>query len=521
MAKAREILTEIKTKLSGLKRSEKIALGAFLATVLLALVLLSFWGTKTQYVPLVSGASDEEAKDIVTVLEEKGEEYKLEPGGKVLVRQERRPVLAGEISRRGVVPGEKLIGFSEIIDKDGFYTTRDRRKLMMQVALQNELALMIGNLAAVESAKVIIKEGQESDIFGEGRPGGASVTIRTRAGSRITPELVNSIAGIVKSAVPNIDPADITIVDSRNNKTFNPMQKNDELYEAPGMFKLKQDVETALADKVRGMFLHMGVDAVVVVNAELDLQKVAQKIQEVDPQSRGPFVTTERRSKRSLSEPPKEGGVVGIESNRRPGTQVGTGAGIVAGTAPELQASTPTTKESSDERESSYTYSYMLKEITGAPKGLARVSASVVLFDRIVEKDGKITYDSDIISSRMEDWKQLVSSALGIGIDADVVVKHVPSTGPAPVVAGVGLEYIPFEDIVTKGVLLVLALAAFFVLFIILRRMVRPAAAGVELEPLPSGGTDRITQLQRAIRDQVGTQPDRLSRILSRWIVSK
>ncbi|HHN46744.1 MAG TPA: hypothetical protein ENN09_04810 [Planctomycetes bacterium] len=519
MAKTSDAFREIVEKVKGLKRSEQLVLAAFAVTVAAALVMLSAWGARPRYVPLVVNASDDEVREVTAVLEEKGESYRVESGGKVTVRSERKAALAGEISRRGLVPGGKLIGFAEIIDKDSFYTTRDRRRLMMRVALQNELALMIGNLSAVENAKVLLKEGREADIFGGGQPGGASITVRTRPGARLTQDVVSSIAGIVRSAAPNIEPGDITIVDARTNVTYRPQDHKDELFEAPGIFRLKEDVERALADKVRGMFIHMGVDAVVVVNAELDLRKVQEKVQEIDPQGRGPFTLKERRSKSTSSEPVRDGGVAGIEANRRPGTAIGAGAGITAG-AMET-AALPAASDTREDRDSTYTYSYLVREITQAPKGLAKVSASVVLFDRIVEKDGKVFYDGQIVQERMGDFQQLVATALGIEKETDIVVKHVPSAGPAPTAAGIGVETAPYWETASKAALLLLAAAAFAAAYLALRKLTRKPAAAGEDELPTAMPADRITQLQKAIRDQVTNKPERLARILSRWVVSK
>ncbi|MBN1809630.1 MAG: hypothetical protein JW909_11230 [Planctomycetes bacterium] len=519
MAKAADTYNEVKNRLKGLKRSEKYALGAFGATVVLALVMLSLWGTRARYVPLVAGASEEEIKDVTAVLDEKGEEYRVDDG-KVLVRQERKPVLAGELSRRNVVPGAKIIGFSDILDKDSFYTTRDRRRLMMQVALQNELALMIANLSAIESAKVLIKEGRQADIFGEGRPGGASVTVRTRSGTRLTDEIVESIAGIVKGAVSDIAAEDITVVDARTSVTHKPKENKTGLYEAPTVFRLKEDVERALAEKVRGMFLRMGVDAVVVVNAELDLEKVQERVQSIDPENQGSFIVSERRTKNQTSEPVRQGGVSGIEANRRLGTTVGTGGGL--GGAVGVAQPTHATTESSEERDNTYTYSYLLKEITRAPKGLTKVSASVVLFDRIVEKDGTVQYDSKVIAQGMDDWNRLVANALGIDDATAVVVKHMPSAGPAPVVAaGVGVQLVAYRELASRALTAVIALAAFAGAYVLFRRYMAGHAGKEAPVPLPSGQPDRITQLQKAIADQVSQKPDRLARILARWIVSR
>lgn len=493
---------------------ERVIFGFFTAGVAALIAAIVLWAGRPEYGVLVSGASDDEIREVVSMLDEKGEKYRIE-ADKILVPAGRKPALVAELARRGVVAGDKIIGFVEVLERDTFYTTRDRRRLMMRIALQNELALMLANIKGIERAGVLIKEGKEADIFGEGKPAGASVSVTPAAGSTLTPDLVRAVTSLVRSAVPNIDAQDITVVDARDGRVQRADLPADDADEH-GFFALKRDVEKTLADKVRSLFVGMGIDSVVVVDAKLHLDRVKERWQELDPQQRGPYYLSERRSKSTAAALPVTMGPVGAEANRVAGTTIGAGAGVAAA-GPATAGSQPT----SEERDRVMTYSYILKEIVRAPQGIVDSTASVVLFDRLViGLDGKAAYDAKSVEDNLADFRLLAANALGIKPE-QVVVKHVTSGQPAPeaVAAGVVVSIGVWRDIAGAVVLALLVLAGIAGAWLLLRSFLeRPPAEAAEA--LPGPPADRIEMLQRAIREQISTQPERIARILSRWIAS-
>lgn len=513
MPEARRALGEIGRFWKALSLRERIILGFLAAAVVAFVAAIVLWAGRPEYTILVSGASDDEVKEVVRILDGKGEEYRLEDGGRVLVRAERKPLLAAELAQHGAVPGEKILGFADILERDTFYTTRDRRRLMMRIALQNELSLMIANLRGIERASVLIKDGRGADIFGEGKPAGASISIVPVAGGRLSNQLVKAVSGLVTSAVPDIDPADITVVDARSGRVHQAEEDGGSAEER-GFFALKEDVEKALAEKARSLFVRMGMDAVVVVNAKLNLASVNERIQQLDPRQQGPFMLVDRRSKSTSYAAAGTSGPVGAEANRLPGTVVGVGAGL-GGNAP-VARERPSTQTDND---NVITYSYVLKDIVHSPEGVVDVTASVVVFDRIVEDNGEVTHWRPA-QQDLEDYRGLVANALGTGIE-QVKLTHVPSAFPPPdvVKAGVAVSVGAWGDVVADILLALLAVAGLVGGYFVLRGFLERPDEKAE-EVLPEVGADRISLLQKAIRQQAETQADRVARILSRWIVS-
>ena len=103
----------------------------------------------------------------------------------------------------------------ELFDKQDFGTTSYAQKINYQRALQGELMRAINTLTAVKQSKVILAMPQKKTFLEEGGQPSASVVLELHPGKTLSPEQVRGITFLVSSAVENLDPDRVTVVDSR------------------------------------------------------------------------------------------------------------------------------------------------------------------------------------------------------------------------------------------------------------------------------------------------------------------
>ncbi len=224
-------------------------------------------------------------------------------------------------------------------------------------AREREIARMLATRGEVRSAAVILS-GDAA-----GKPA-ASVTLDLRAGAALSPETASAVAGLVASAAPGLDPHDVIGVDSRDPARTHRLSPDAETaYAGAAVLRLRRDVERSLADKLRALFAGMGIECVAVVSAELDLDRVEEEILKLDPDGRGEVVLREER-----------------------------------GETQKIEAAV----------------SRITQKISRSPKGLAKVRASVVLFDRVVQEPaGTWRYDRSV-EKKLAAYGVLAARALGL-----------------------------------------------------------------------------------------------------------
>jgi len=363
---------------------------------------------------------------------------------------------------------------------------------------ERNLSRMICSLADVSSAEVLLREGSG------GAAPGASVTVAMRRGEALSDETASSVAALVASAVNGLDPSNVVVVDARDPARPKGTRRGEELAgEGAALFRLRQEVERALADRLRGLFAAMQIECAVAVSAELDMDRVHERVLELDPQGRGEIVLREERASglRPADAPETASLAPGAAANRP--------AEIPAGRA-ERAGGTETRKTES-------AVSYVTREIARSPRGIADLRASVVLFDRLVETpDGRLRYDRTVVPEkvRLGEYARLAARALGLDDPAAVEVQYLPSPRAEPVGFG---EPGPSPAALAALAAVAVAVVAFGVGLGLVRRRARRApapAAAPEVAPAPGPPADIRTDVRRLVAEDL----ERAAAILGRWI---
>lgn len=194
-----------------MSRAQKMAAAAGLAVIVAALIFLGTRPDGAGYEVLFTRLRAEDAAEIVAVLRERGVPYRLTDNGtSVLVPRETVYEARLDLAAQGI-PRGGVVGF-EVFQDSPIGTTDFERMVRYRQALQGELVRTIRELREVQDARVHLTLPERSPFLREQRPATASVLLHLRAPLRESQ--IMGIAHLVARSVENLDPENITIVDS-------------------------------------------------------------------------------------------------------------------------------------------------------------------------------------------------------------------------------------------------------------------------------------------------------------------
>lgn len=189
--------------------------------VLLALLVFFLFVSMRVSTPdmklLYSDLSSMDSGAIAAKLEEIQVRYEIsQDGTRILVPEDdvgRSRMLLAEAG----LPNGGSMGY-EIFDKQsGFGTTNAVQNVNQVRALEGELARTISSLAPVRSARVHLVLPQRELFSRESRPASASVALGMRPGAKLEQDQVLAIQSLIASAVPQLKPEAVSIIDQEGN----------------------------------------------------------------------------------------------------------------------------------------------------------------------------------------------------------------------------------------------------------------------------------------------------------------
>ena len=194
---------------------KRFAVIASALIVLTAAIVVSMMVSGGNYAPLFTNVPQDQMPTIVEQLQKKNIPFKIaEDGNTILISKDL--LHATQMTLMTEMAGTKLghVGL-ELFDKQDFGMTSYAQKINFQRALQGELIRAINTLTAVKQSKVILALPPKKTFLEEGGQPSASVVVELHPGKTLTPEQVKGITHLVSSAVENLQPEKVTVVDSR------------------------------------------------------------------------------------------------------------------------------------------------------------------------------------------------------------------------------------------------------------------------------------------------------------------
>lgn len=397
-----------------LERGPRTTLVALLVVALGGLVAMGWWVNRPSFTVLYSGLSPEDAASVVEQLREQKVPYRLASGGSTVeVPYSKLYDLRLQLAGRGL-PNSSVVGF-ELFDRASFSAGDLQNNINYQRALQGELERTIITMEEVASARVHLALPEERLFTDQQEQASASVVLGL-TGGQVSASQVSAIAQLVASAVPNLDPRGVTVVDTAGRVLSGAWD------DAGGLQTLAQlQARRAYEDRLREHLQSM-LDAVlgrhksvVRVQAELDFQSQQLSRESVESPRTDRMVTREEITEESYSGQGGEtGGPAGLTS---------TGARSAAASGGQYQ----------HKRESrEYDYSRNVEQISKPPGQLQRLTVAVAMDEQLepgaeaqvrelvvaaagidAERGDQVTVESMVIDALKlaEEQEKLASSA--------------------------------------------------------------------------------------------------------------
>lgn len=417
-------------------------------------------------VPMFADLSYSDSAAIVSELDSRGVPYELrQNGGAILVPEDQVLRLRLSLAEEGV-PAGGVVGY-EIFDKTSTLgTTSFIQNVNRTRALEGELARTIRAIDRVQMARVHLVQ-PERELFARDRTEpSASIVLRVRGD--LEPIQIRSIQNLVASAVENLKPQRVSIVDETGRLLASGRDSDDAGFLAVSLEERAIEYERRLSDQITNIVSEIvGPNrARVEVAAELDYNRITQTSDTYDPDGRVVRSTQTREDSSNASEP---GGNQGVSvANELPNAD-GTG-----GEEPGNQESTSSTEEIINYEISRTSRTEVLEA------GRIKRLSVAVLIDGIYTRtpDGQFTYEPRS-QEQIDQIAALVRSAMGFDQDrGDTVevanIQFAEPIAPAPLVED-DTFFLGFTrtDVMKMAELGTLLLIAVIVLLVVVRPLVR------------------------------------------------
>jgi flagellar M-ring protein FliF len=549
----RKLLLDLTQKYQTLPSSQRLLVSAAIVAGILSLVWWGYMGTTSEYGILFSNLAQDDASAITSKLKSKKVPYRLEAGGgTILVPRsevyEMRLSLAGEGMPRG-----GGVGF-ELFDRQGLGTTDFVQRLNYQRALQGELARTICGIPVVAEARVHIVTPKESLFVEDQKKASAAVAVKLRQGRSLSPAQVDGIVNLVSSAVPDLNPSQVTVVDLNGRILSKPQDPLTPGGLSTAQMTFQRQAEESLERKVQSLFDQIlgPRKSIVRVSADLDFQKI--NIQEESFTPNKELIRSEQKTMERSSR--------GSEAAGNPDSRFNLSKGTITAPPPgkgppPLSPPLPATPTAGAgmERQSelkNYEINRTLRNVVSQPGKIKRISLAVVV-DGIYK--GKGNTFSPRPPEEMRQFANLAKKAIGFSLErgdqleisSAPLALHTPEGAMA--VGSAGSWRDTLMDSAKIGVMVLIGLAV--LMFLMKKRPVSsqrpllegPAVSGAaayerQAAALPAGGDMALPAApqknlpppvtlpdavdgKETIVQLINTYPDRAVEVLRLWLHEK
>jgi flagellar M-ring protein FliF len=458
------------------------------------------WSQGPSYSLLYGNLGDADKAQVVASLDQAAIPYRLEPGtGAVLVPSDKVSDARMKLAAKGLPES----GGYSLMDKDpGFGVSQFMESARYQHAIETELGRTIASLKQVEGARVHLAMPAQSAFLRDKRQASASVFLQMKNGRRLEREQISSIINLVASSIPDMDPNQVTVIDSQGRLLSSP-DRDGEVAQREQQIEIARRMEEDYAQRIESLLspiLGNGrVKAQVVAQVEMSATEEAREQYRPDSQILRSEQTSEESTRTgpnaaqgvpgSLSNQPPQGGTVG-QAAAAPAAATPAVAGAPGATAPGAQVAAAATASAATPENSNRqaTRNYELDRTiayTKNPAGrLQRLSVAVLVDNmRKTDKDGNTT-EEPLTEEQVERLKTLVKDAVGFDEKRGDTVSVVNQGFHTEPISVPEIEKTPLlEQPIVREVARIAAGLVIVVLLLVM--VVRPLIKGLTPPPKP------------------------------------
>ncbi len=307
-----------------LTKQQRIIIGSAVVGIVAFLIFMVVYTAKKdtadKYEILFETLSSEDAAKVVAQLEAENIPFKILDNNiikvpKSVVYKQRISIAASQ----GIKTDAGGVGF-ELFDNQEFGATSFDQRVKLLRAREGELARTINALSPIESASVSLALQKETLFVAKQKDPTASVMITLVDGGRLSMKQVRGIKNLVASAVPNMSPKNVMLVNNFGETLGDEeeMAQMGELSAVQQKYKAKEEMKREKKIlKVIAPFVGGNSKVVAQVTIEFDFSIKNSTSESFDPEN---VVRSEQLSeeKREGTTPKEVGGVPGTVSNIGP-----------------------------------------------------------------------------------------------------------------------------------------------------------------------------------------------------------
>ncbi|HLA30175.1 MAG TPA: flagellar basal-body MS-ring/collar protein FliF [Pseudomonas sp.] len=277
------------------------------------------WSQQPDYRPLYGSLDGMDASQVMETLAAADIKYTVEPNsGALLVKADDLARARMRLAAAGVAPTDSSVGFEILDQEQGLGTSQFMEATRYRRGLEGELARTVASLNNVKAARVHLAIPKSSVFVRDERKPSASVLVELFPGRGLEPSQVMAIVNLVASSVPEMNKAQVTVVDQKGN-LLSDIQEMSELTMAGKQFDYSRRMESLFTQRVHNILQPvLGAGRYKAeVSADVDFSAVESTAEMFNPDQ--PALRSEQQvnEQRSSSLPPQ--GVPGALSNQPPG----------------------------------------------------------------------------------------------------------------------------------------------------------------------------------------------------------
>lgn len=301
-----------KKGLEGLKKYKiLIGFGLFVLITVFSFLAMKPDGFEVIYPSLSEG----DRQQILVELSKLGIDYKIsEVDGSVSVKSENVSWVRSEMRDIGL-PNSTTIGFETIGSSSFGATQYDKKNQKLRETIVRLEKTLVRNYDIIEAATINAVFPEEKSLFEElNERGKASVLLKLRSGTRITPQQLSAVQYIVSSGIEGVLAEDVIVTDSERGLLNGLVEEDQTSSSYEKQLAIKNKTESSIASDISNSLMRtFGSEGVKVdVNVSINFDEVVRNTENFeDPgilrSRQGSSETTEKIDGKISIEPGVDG----------------------------------------------------------------------------------------------------------------------------------------------------------------------------------------------------------------------
>lgn len=390
-----ETLPQLRKDLGEAFRSPRLgSLLAIAAAITLGVGLIMSARTP-EFVPVMDRLDSSASADVVNVLNSSRYDYKIHPEtGAVLVAKQDAAAIRLLLQSSGITNNAE-VGLELLQQETSLGTSQFMETARYHHALETELSRTISAMRNIDAARVHLALPKQSVFIRNRSKASASVMIKASAGRSIEPGQVSSVANLVASSIPYLEPSQVTVVD-QSGALLSELNANSDTAQSKSQFDYTRKLESLLANRIETLLVPVigkgNIRTSVTADIDFTFDEQTQEIFEPDPLQ----IRSEETS--SSAEDLGAAGASGV-----PGALTNQPNAL----AP-IQSQARATQSGSRHATRNYELDKTIRHIKQAPGSIRRLSAAIIVDDKTITTE---TGESERVKLSDQEIEQITSLA--------------------------------------------------------------------------------------------------------------